>query len=112
MDISRKHEDNMILPNRLNYFIKIISTFLMIAALILVLYSLKYPIESPIFSTMRILAIFALTIHLMEGIAGGIIAYTQGLNPLKYGIYTFFTGTLALWEMWVNRAEINAPSNK
>jgi hypothetical protein len=84
----------------------------MIAALILVLYSLKYAIESPILSTLRLLAIFALTIHVMEGIAGGIIAYFQGLNPVKYGIYTFFTGTLGLWEMGVNRAAINAEANK
>lgn len=45
------------------------------------------------------LAAIALISHLIEGIIAAIVAYRKGLNPLKTGIYTFFTGTVGLVEV-------------
>lgn len=43
---------------------------------------------------------FALTAHLIEGIIAVIYAPIKQQNPIKYGIYTFFVGTIALIELF------------
>ena len=42
---------------------------------------------------------FAVTAHLIEGIIAGYYASSREKNPIKYGIYTFFVGTVGLLEL-------------
>ena len=42
----------------------------------------------------------ALFIHFIEGILAGFYAYFRGESPIKYGVYTFFTGTVSLFELF------------
>ncbi len=46
-----------------------------------------------------VVARFALISHLIEGLVAGYLAQSQGKNPLKLGVYTFFVGTVGLWEI-------------
>ena len=41
----------------------------------------------------------ALFFHLLEGIAAAVLAYSRGKNPLKAGIYAFWTGFVGLYEI-------------
>ena len=47
-----------------------------------------------------IIATLAIVIHFIEGIIGGFLAKNKDKNPLSYGIYTFFVGTIALYELF------------
>ncbi len=42
---------------------------------------------------------FVLFSHLIEGIVAFTIAYRRGENPIRAGIYTFWTGAVGLWEI-------------
>ncbi len=42
----------------------------------------------------------ALLIHLIEGILAAFYAYLKGKSPIKCGVYTFFTGTVSLFELF------------
>jgi len=42
----------------------------------------------------------ALLSHLIEGIIAGIYAPAKEKNAVQYGIYTFFTGTVGLLELF------------
>ncbi|MGF1486946.1 MAG: hypothetical protein ACFBSE_07520 [Prochloraceae cyanobacterium] len=44
----------------------------------------------------------ALMIHLIEGIIAAYYSTNKEKNPLIYGIYTFFVGTIGLWELLKN----------
>jgi hypothetical protein len=46
------------------------------------------------------LARFALISHFLEAIIASIYASSKNRNPLKYGIYTFFVGTIGLLELF------------
>ena len=37
--------------------------------------------------------------HGIEGVIAGFLAKDKAKNPLLYGIYTFFVGTIALYEL-------------
>ncbi len=41
----------------------------------------------------------AVTIHFIEGIIAGYWSFLKQKNPIKYGIYTFFVGTVGLLEL-------------
>lgn len=43
---------------------------------------------------------FALIAHLLEAIVAGFYAPAKAKAPVKYGIYTFFVGTVGLWELF------------
>lgn len=45
------------------------------------------------------LATVALIVHGIEGAIAAFKASSQGKNPLTYGIYTFFVGTIGLKEL-------------
>ncbi len=51
---------------------------------------------TPIFGIAR----FALIAHLFEGIIAAIYARSKSKLPFKYGIYTFFVGTVGLVELF------------
>jgi len=51
---------------------------------------------TPIFAIAR----FALIAHLFEGIVAAIYAGSKNKLPFKYGIYTFFVGTVGLVELF------------
>ncbi len=93
-----------LLKTKFSNRIKIISTVLMISAIVWELgniYALSnhYPIPQ------SLQAIYwverpALAIHLIEGAIAAIYSISKGKNPFIYGIYTFFVGTIALWELF------------
>ncbi|MFK0733010.1 MAG: hypothetical protein ACFKPT_17305 [Gloeotrichia echinulata GP01] len=43
---------------------------------------------------------FALIAHFLEGIIAALYAPSKRKNPIQYSIYTFFVGTVALWELF------------
>ena len=43
---------------------------------------------------------FAISAHLIEAVIGGFYAGKKQETPIKYGIYTFFVGTVALMELF------------
>ncbi|WP_404799819.1 hypothetical protein [Anabaenopsis elenkinii] len=45
---------------------------------------------------------FAITAHLIEAVIGGFYARRKQETPIKYGIYTFFVGTVALIELFAS----------
>lgn len=42
---------------------------------------------------------FAIAAHLLEGILAAVYAPSKQRNPLMYGLYTFFVGTIGLVEL-------------
>jgi hypothetical protein len=43
---------------------------------------------------------FALIAHLIEGAIATFYAPTKQQKPMRYGVYTFFVGTVGLWELF------------
>lgn len=43
---------------------------------------------------------FAVTAHLIEAVIAAVYAPGKGKAPLKYAVYTFFVGTVALMELF------------
>jgi hypothetical protein len=84
--------------------IKIVSPIAIIGAIILeieLVYLYLNQVKIANFLTIiMIIASFALVIHFMEGIIASFLATRKGLNPWKYGIYTFLVGTVGLFELW------------
>ena len=46
-----------------------------------------------------IIATLAILTHVIEAVIAGFLARDKEKNPLLYGIYTFFIGTIALYEL-------------
>lgn len=42
----------------------------------------------------------ALLVHFIEGILAAFYASLRGESPIKCGVYTFFTGTISLFELF------------
>lgn len=84
-------------------FIKIFSTLLIFAAIGLEIFNIYMLWRSQILpDSLKIIvwvASFAILSHLIEGILASYYAYKQGKNAIKYGFYTFFTGTVSLLEL-------------
>ncbi|MEA5597781.1 hypothetical protein [Rivularia sp. UHCC 0363] len=86
------------------FAIKIISTVLMIGAIGLELghiYALKNQLQipniiSPIFWVERV----AVAVHLIEAIVAAFTAGSKDRIWYKYGVYTFFVGTIGLVELF------------
>ena len=84
--------------------IKVISTILITGAIALELgnliaFFIGDPLPSslaPIFWVER----FAVGAHLIEGAIAAIYAPQKQKMPLQYGTYTFFVGTVGLWELF------------
>ncbi|MBR8835326.1 MAG: hypothetical protein DSM106950_15190 [Stigonema ocellatum SAG 48.90 = DSM 106950] len=84
--------------------IKVISTIVIISALIweigniyATFTDLKIPSSlNPIFGIER----FALSAHLIEAIIAAFYASSKGKSSIRYATYTFFVGTVSLWELF------------
>ncbi|MCP6762485.1 MAG: hypothetical protein NHB32_27870 [Fischerella sp. CENA71] len=84
--------------------IKVVSTILITSAIALelgniyaLLHNFKLPSSLyPIFWMER----FAITAHLIEAAIAAFYASVNNKTPIKYGIYTFFVGTVALLELF------------
>lgn len=48
---------------------------------------------------------FALIAHLFEAIIAAFLAPAKEKYPIQYGIYTFFVGTVGLWELFNETAQ-------
>ena len=84
--------------------VKYISPIVMVGALFFVgnfIYlSLNHHDMPKFFTALFILASLAIFIHGIEGIIAGYLAKDkEDKNPILYGIYTFLTGTIALYEL-------------
>lgn len=83
--------------------IKLLSPILMLGFLVLdsdfiYLYFNHREIPSLV-KILTIMGTLILIIHLMEAIIAGFLAKDKEENPLNYGIYTFFIGTIGLFEL-------------
>ncbi|MDJ1168432.1 hypothetical protein PMG71_03215 [Roseofilum sp. BLCC_M154] len=91
------------LPERAIGGIKTVSTLLMSGAIALESYNLIDPFISPSLpigvTGLIILERIAVSIHLLEAIAAAYLAPSRQQHPLKTCIYTFFVGTVGLWEL-------------
>lgn len=84
--------------------IKFISTFLITGAIGLELWNIytiytHTPLPNilgPVFWFER----FAVISHLIEGIIAAYFAPSRNRTPIKYGVYTFFVGTVGLLELF------------
>ncbi len=92
------------LDKNLVTFIKIVSTLLICAAIGLEIFNIYMLWRSQILPSQLKIIIwvgrFAIFSHLIEGILAGYYSNLQEKNPIKYGIYTFFTGTISLLELF------------
>ncbi|OJJ24706.1 hypothetical protein BI308_15535 [Roseofilum reptotaenium AO1-A] len=89
--------------------IKIGATLLMSGAIALESYNLIHPfinasVPSLLFGLI-IVARVAVIVHVLEAIAAAYLAHSHQQNPLKTAIYTFFVGTIGLWELSKARRE-------
>ncbi|MEH2071137.1 MAG: hypothetical protein V7K47_23770 [Nostoc sp.] len=62
-----------------------------------------------IFTPILGIARFALIAHLLEGIIAAIYAGSKSQLPLRYGIYTFFVGTIGLVELFRQESRYRTP---
>lgn len=83
--------------------IKIVSPIVMIGAIFLeiemIYFRLNHRQISNFVTFLMIIGGVAIIIHIAEGIIAAFLANKKGFNPLKYGIYTFFVGTVGLFEI-------------
>lgn len=97
--------------------IKVISPVLMVAAIGLELGNLEARLTNNQFPSSLIpvlwLGHLAITIHLIEAVVAAIYAPAKKHKPIQYGVYTFFVGTVALWELFdsdTTTSEFNSKS--
>lgn len=84
--------------------IKVISTILITSAIGLEIWNMEAILTNsempsflnPIFAIERL----AVAIHFVEGVIAACYAPSRNKNPIKYGTYTFFVGTVGLWELF------------
>ncbi len=83
--------------------IKIVSPILIIGALYIDGTIISQMLEGRDISKMFIalggVGSVVIVAHALEGIVAGAMAHKQGLNPLRYGIYTFLVGTVAFIDL-------------
>ncbi|HAC64791.1 MAG TPA: hypothetical protein DCF68_14975 [Cyanothece sp. UBA12306] len=100
---------NLQLPTFYLNLIKVLSTILISGAIIWELYNLYLNFIglkiSDGFQGIFWVERFAVTAHVIEGIIAGYYAVLNDKNPLKYGIYTFFVGTVGLLELKSQKLE-------
>ncbi|MBW4594440.1 MAG: hypothetical protein KME46_16410 [Brasilonema angustatum HA4187-MV1] len=90
--------------NNIFTFVKVLSTVLITSAIGLELWNIyavltntKVPSSlNPVFWIER----FAVTIHFLEAVVAAFFAPSRKKTPLQYGIYTFFVGTIGLFELF------------
>ncbi len=80
--------------------LKVLSCILIAGALALVVGKLSGIIaEHTFLERVFWVGTVALLIHALEGIVAGILAYRLKENPVKAGVYTFWTGTVGITEI-------------
>lgn len=97
------------MKQRLVSIIKVISTVVISSAIALELWNIYAVINDinvpsiliPIFWVER----FAVTCHFLEGVIAAFYADAKKKMPIKYGIYTFFVGTVGLLELFSKESE-------
>ncbi|MGA9381647.1 MAG: hypothetical protein WBV73_23035 [Phormidium sp.] len=84
--------------------LKVISPVVMVSAIALELWHLEARLTTSQFpsSLMPVLWFghFAITVHLIEAVVAALNAPSKQHEPIQYGIYTFFVGTVGLWELF------------
>ncbi|MEY3869928.1 MAG: hypothetical protein RLZZ338_3819 [Cyanobacteriota bacterium] len=89
---------------KLVQLIKIVSTILISNAIGLELWNLyavfSHQVIPSFIQILVVIAHLALLSHFIEGIIAGFYVFPRGGNYIKDGIYTFFTGTVGLLELW------------
>jgi len=91
----------MSIKNLTIQFIKVISTVLITSAVLLEAWHL---ISGTLLLSAHLMPIvwigrFAVAAHFIEGILAAAIAPSKGESSFKYAIYTFFVGTVGLFEL-------------
>ncbi len=94
--------------------VKILSTILMICAIGLELWNiyalknqLQRPLNSiPIFGSIFWIERVAVTVHFIEAIIAAFKANSKDKIWYKYGVYTFFVGTIGLMEIFDEKNEL------
>ena len=97
----------MLNPNSINplwiQLIKILSPILIVGALYVdgtILYDWLQGLDCPkAFIAIGAVGSVALAAHMFEGIVAAAMAKKRGLNSWRYGIYTFFVGTVAFVDL-------------
>ncbi len=83
--------------------IKILSPMLMMGAFsidVALIYSwLHHAIIPKLMVTLAVIGTVVLVTHLFEGVVAGVMAKKRGLNPFRYGIYTFLVGTVGFVDL-------------
>jgi hypothetical protein len=91
--------------------IKVTATVFISSAIVLELwhiYAMLANIETPsILSPLFWLERLALISHGIEGIIAAFYAPSKKENPIKYGVYTFFVGTVGLVELFQKKEQIS-----
>lgn len=91
------------MPKALSLSIKIASTLFIIGFLSIELWNLYASLTNttviPVPIWILLWGRFALIAHFLEAIAASVSAYFQQKNFFTIGIYTFFVGTIGLWEV-------------
>jgi len=86
--------------------LKITSTILILIALGIVITNFLHIFpeltNSSFFRIITWLASFSLISHFIEAVIIYIYTYKKAAKPLQLAIYTFFTGTIGLTEIWKN----------
>ncbi|MFB2836456.1 hypothetical protein [Floridanema evergladense] len=102
---------------KLGSLLKVISPVVTIAAIALELWNLEARLTTNQFksSLMPILWLghLVIAVHLIEAVVAAIYAPTKQHQPIRYGIYTFFVGTVGLWELFesdTTTSELNSRS--
>ena len=99
----------MKLDDRLANAIKLLSTVLISGAIALELWNL-YTHGFARFDRFKLLIWFerfALLAHLGEGAIAAIYAPRKGEKPIRFAIYTFFVGTIGLFELFDRSSDSN-----
>ena len=83
--------------------VKILSPVVMLVALGvngMIAYDWQQGLGVPkVYQVLGAMGSVALLVHFVESVVAAIIALRQGLNPLRYGIYTFLVGTVAFLDL-------------
>ena len=86
------------LDKNFSSLIKVVSTVLITSALGLELWNLYSPVQG--LTILFYIERFALISHGIEAAIASVYAAPRDQSPLKYSIYTFFVGTVALVELF------------
>ncbi|HIK06024.1 MAG TPA: hypothetical protein IGS40_15130 [Trichormus sp. M33_DOE_039] len=89
-----------ILKSQIVLPIKLISIVLITSAISLEVWNIYRPLNNETVNAIFWFGRFALISHFLEAVIATIYASSKDEIPLKYGIYTFFVGTIGLLELF------------